>query len=105
MLLILEESFDRSPPGPYILSLPSPTRPGRPSKRRRLVDDEAQKARGASDESVQFVGTKLASERHYWRGYVDGIASQAKMPKWLLYVLLESFGRSKKKNLIGQMQI
>lgn len=56
--------------------LSSPTHPGRLSKRRRLMDDEAKEVVDLKDfeESLQYAETVLASECYYWRGYDDGVA-------------------------------
>lgn len=59
---------------------PSPTHPGRASKWRRLIQQEAQEvivgiqSTPKFDDSVQYVGTVLALDRHYWLEYHDGVA-------------------------------
>lgn len=49
----------------YPTAPPSPTHPGRFSKRQGLVDDEAENVKDESDASVQYDGTVMAWEHHY----------------------------------------
>lgn len=85
--LLLDSVYIRPKPSP------SPAHSGHLRKRYRPTEDEAEKGAVIDkdsqsaislEESVQYGGTVLASERHRWRGYIDGV-SQVMLPRQRCY--------------------